>query len=75
MTILGTRYADLSVEQRILGARGVEVRRGDGADGDAIVRETAGAMVVLAGSRPRFDATVLKRLTCRGIVRYGVGVE
>ncbi|MGH2735727.1 MAG: C-terminal binding protein [Actinomycetota bacterium] len=75
VAILGTRYADVSVEQRILGPRGVEVTRGDGADADSIVRETEGATVVLAGSRPRFDATVLERLTCRGIVRYGVGVE
>jgi D-3-phosphoglycerate dehydrogenase len=48
---------------------------GDGATSDDVVMQAAGADVVLAGSSPRFGADVIERLSCRGIVRYGVGVE
>jgi D-3-phosphoglycerate dehydrogenase len=75
IAILGTRYRDLSVEESVLGSRGVTLVAGEGATPDDVVAEAAGAVVVLAGARPRFDAGVVSRLECRGIVRYGVGVE
>lgn len=75
VAILGTRYADFSIEEQALAPLGVSLVSGDGASAEAIVEETADATVVLAGSRPRFDAGVLERLTCRGIVRYGVGTD
>jgi len=75
VAILGTRYIDFTVEEDILGPHGVVLTSGDGASGDAIVEQASSAGVVLAGSRPRFDAPTLARLRCRGIVRYGVGVE
>jgi D-3-phosphoglycerate dehydrogenase / 2-oxoglutarate reductase len=48
---------------------------GAGATADTLVSEAGEAAVILAGARPRFDAAVIERLPCRGIVRYGVGVE
>ena len=75
VAILGTRYIDFTVEEDILGPHGVVLTSGDGASGDAIVEQASAAGVVLAGSGPRFDAPTLSRLHCRGIVRYGVGVD
>ena len=75
VAVLGTRYADLSVEEEVLGPLGVQLRRGTGADAAAIVEVAGDADVIVTGSRPRFDAEVLGRLRCRGIVRAGVGVE
>jgi D-3-phosphoglycerate dehydrogenase / 2-oxoglutarate reductase len=75
VAILGTRYADFAVEEAILGPHGVRVVGGAGASADTLVSEARDAAVILAGSRPRFDAAVIERLACRGVVRYGVGVE
>lgn len=75
IAILGTRYADFSVEEEIFGPHRVSLTSGDGASADAIAEQASDATVVLAGSQPRFDATTISRLSCRGIVRYGVGVE
>jgi D-3-phosphoglycerate dehydrogenase / 2-oxoglutarate reductase len=63
------------IEGAILGPRGVRIVGGDGASAQAVVHQAGAADVVLAGSAPRFDAEVLARLSCRGIVRYGVGLE
>lgn len=73
--MLGTRYADLGIEEEILGPLGADLVLGDGATSGDILAVAAHAEVVLAGSRPRFDAEVLAGLTCRGIVRYGIGVD
>jgi D-3-phosphoglycerate dehydrogenase / 2-oxoglutarate reductase len=75
VAILGTRWADFSIEKQVLSPLAVEIRSGDGSSSDAVAEEAGGADVILAGSSPRFDAPTLKRLTCRGIVRYGVGTE
>lgn len=75
VAILGTRYKDFSVEEEVLGPLDVALVSGDGESPEAIVAVAAGASVVLAGSRPRFGARVLDRLSCRGIVRYGVGTD
>jgi D-3-phosphoglycerate dehydrogenase len=75
VAVLGTRYADLAVEEEVLGPLGVELVLGDGASAADIVAVAGDADVVLAGSRPRFGADVLARLTCRGVVRYGIGVD
>jgi D-3-phosphoglycerate dehydrogenase / 2-oxoglutarate reductase len=74
VAILGTRFADYSIEERILGPHGVRLEGGDGGS-KSIVAQAAEAIVVLAGSHARFDADVIQQLSCRGIVRYGVGVE
>jgi D-3-phosphoglycerate dehydrogenase len=75
VAILGTRYEDFRIEESILGPHVAALVAGDGSSGDAIAEQAAGAAVVLAGSGPRFDAATIGRLSCRGIVRYGVGVE
>ncbi|MQA78029.1 MAG: C-terminal binding protein [Streptosporangiales bacterium] len=75
VAILGTRYADLSVEEEAFAPLGVRLVSGDGASAARIVETAGDADVVLVGSRPRLDAEVLERLRCRAIVRCGIGVE
>jgi D-3-phosphoglycerate dehydrogenase / 2-oxoglutarate reductase len=75
VAVLGTRYADLSIEEQVLGPLGVELVLGDGGSAEEILDVARDAEVVLAGSRPRFDAGVLEALRCRGIVRYGIGLD
>lgn len=75
VAILGTRYRDFSVEEKILAPLGVRIVSGPGSSSDEIAELAAGADVILAGSGPRFDAATIGRLSCRGIVRNGVGVE
>lgn len=75
VAILGTRYRDFSVEERVLGPVGVEIVSGPGDSPEAIFEVATGADVVLAGSAPKFTAEVLAGLHCRGIVRYGVGTD
>jgi D-3-phosphoglycerate dehydrogenase len=79
VAVLGTRYADLGIEEAILGPLGATFALSDGGSAEEILAAAVGADVVLAGSRPRFDARVLEGLrdagTVRGIVRYGIGVD
>lgn len=75
VAVLGTRYADLGIEEEVLGPLDVELVVGDGGDAAEVLAVAGDAEVVLAGSRPRFDAAVLDGLSCRGIVRYGIGVD
>lgn len=75
VAILGTPFADLSVEEVVLGPREVRLVESRGTAPEDIVAAAAGAAVILAGSAPRFDAGVIARLSCAGIVRYGVGVD
>jgi D-3-phosphoglycerate dehydrogenase len=75
VAILGTRYQDFEIEERVLAATGAVVVAGPGATADEIVAVAGDADVIIAGSGPRFDAATIARLGCRGIVRSGVGVE
>lgn len=75
VAVLGTRYADLSIEEDALGALDVTLVLGDGGSPEEILAVAADAEVVLCGSRPAFGADVLAGLSCRGIVRYGIGVD
>lgn len=75
VAILGTRYPDFAIERSILEPMGVSVRSGGGADRAAVVEQAGDAEIILAGSGPRFDGATLSALSCRGIVRYGVGTE
>ena len=82
VAILGTRYADFSVEEDALGPAGAELVAGDGGSPTDIVAVAAAADVILAGSRPRFTADVVAGLTASrgegrllGIVRYGIGTD
>lgn len=75
VAILGTRYRDFAIEEAILGPIGVRFVAGAGRDAAEIVDVAKNADVILAGSAPRFDAAVIAELSCRGIVRYGVGTD
>ncbi|MFD1505084.1 C-terminal binding protein [Georgenia yuyongxinii] len=75
MAILGTRYRDFSIEEEQLGPLGATLISGPGGSPADILEVARGATVILAGSRPRFTAEVLAGLSCRGIVRYGVGTD
>ncbi len=75
VAILGTRYPNFIIERSILEPLGVQLRTGGGADHSAIVQQAGDAEVILAGSGPRFDEATLSALSCKGIVRYGVGTE
>ena len=78
VAVLGTRYADLAVEEEVLGPLGVRLVTGDGGSADEVLDSARGAEVVLAGSRPRFPAAVVEALAaggCRGLVRYGIGTD
>lgn len=75
VAVVGTRFADLAIEEAALQPVGAVVRTGAGASAEEIVDVAGDAEVILAGSGPRFEAATLRRLACRGIVRYGVGVD
>lgn len=75
VAILGTRYPDFSIEERVLAPLGARIVSGAGSSSEAISETAARADVILAGSGPRFDETILASLSCKGIVRYGVGTE
>ena len=78
VAVLGTRYTDLSVEEEVLGPLDVRLVTADGGSAAEVLEVAGTADVVLAGSRPRFDAAVVEALAaggCRGIVRYGIGTD
>jgi D-3-phosphoglycerate dehydrogenase len=75
VAIVGTRYRDLAVESEILTPLGAEIVSGWGGDRAELVEIAGDADVIMAGSAPRFDAETIAELKCRGIVRYGVGVD
>ena len=78
VAVLGTRYADLTVEEEVLASLGVRLVAADGGTADEVLAAARGAEVVLAGSRPRFPAEVVAALAaggCRGLVRYGIGTD
>ncbi|MGH3499501.1 MAG: C-terminal binding protein [Nocardioidaceae bacterium] len=75
VAILGTRYDDFAIEEDVLGPLGARLTSGSGADAANILAVAGDADVVLAGSAPRFDAAVIEHLSCRGIVRYGIGTD
>jgi D-3-phosphoglycerate dehydrogenase len=74
VAILGTRYTDFSLEREVLGSS-VEIVSGPGGSPDEILEVAADADVIVAGSRPRFDADVIGGLSCAAIVRAGIGVD
>ena len=75
VAILGTRYPDFSIEREILEPLGITITDGNGIDRQAIIDQASDADVILAGAAPKFDAETLGKLSCMGIVRYGVGTE
>jgi D-3-phosphoglycerate dehydrogenase len=76
VAIVGARYGDLKVEQRILGRLGVELAEGMGSQEEEIVSVCTGADVILCGGAPKISASVLGRLPqLKAVVRFGIGVD
>ncbi len=75
VAIIGARWPDVETEREVLGVGEADVVRDTGESRDGLLAAASGADVILAGPRPRFDAAVIEQLTCRGIVRYGVGYD
>jgi D-3-phosphoglycerate dehydrogenase / 2-oxoglutarate reductase len=76
VAVLGARYGDLAVEQRMLRPLGVDLSESRGATEDEIVAASAGAQVILCGGAPKISAAVIRRLPeLKAVVRYGIGVD
>ncbi len=72
---LGHRFASLDAERAVL-AGVAEVVDGNALQGADLAAAQRAARVVLLGTRARLDAAALAALpSCRGIVRYGIGVD
>jgi D-3-phosphoglycerate dehydrogenase len=74
VAVLDTRYPDLAVEAAVLEPAGIDLIRRDGADPED-VRAVADVDVIIVGSRARFDEPTLGELSCRAIIRAGIGVD
>ncbi len=74
VAVLDTTYPDLEIEHRVVDGHGIDVVREDGASPEAIARCRT-ADVIITGSRARFDAETISRLSAKAIVRAGIGVE
>lgn len=73
---VGARYPDLDVEQSVLAPVSPVLVRDPGGSREGILRVARDADVILCGSRPVLDSAVIGELTaCKGIVRYGIGVD
>ena len=76
VAILGARYGDLRIEERMLRRLGVEIVEGKGHDEEDIVAVSRDAQVILCGGAPKITIGVLRRLpNLKAVVRYGIGVD
>lgn len=75
VAIIGTRYANFSIEEEVFAGMGITIVSGPGRDSENIVEIAGDAEIILAGAPPKFDRQTLSNLGCRGIIRYGVGTE
>ena len=74
VAVLDTTYPDLHLERDVLERHGIGLHREDGSTAEAVA-SCGHADVIIVGSRARFDAETIGRLSARGIVRAGIGVE
>jgi D-3-phosphoglycerate dehydrogenase len=74
VAMLGTRYPDLDIEHSVLDGC-AEIVVGSGNTESDILEVASSAEVIVAGNGPRFDRSVLSKLSCRAIVRAGIGVD
>jgi D-3-phosphoglycerate dehydrogenase len=76
VAILGTRYANLAIEQQRLGALGVRLVESPAQSEAEIVRAAAGAHVIVCGGAPKITSAVLRQLPdLKAIIRSGIGVD
>ncbi|HTM10879.1 MAG TPA: C-terminal binding protein [Verrucomicrobiae bacterium] len=76
VAVLGARFGDLKIEEKLLRRYDVDLVAGDGLDEDETARLCRSTSVILAGGAPKLPASLLRRLPeLRAIVRYGIGVD
>lgn len=77
VAVVGTRFGDLAIEEKVLRPTGCRLVEGPGRDASSIIELCRGASGVLAGAiGPQFTAEVISSLdSCRVIARYGVGFD
>lgn len=75
VAIVGTRFPDFSIEEEVFSDDDVSIVSGEASTAEELLAVAGDADVILAGSAPRFPAEVIAKLSCRGLVRYGVGTE
>src|SRR5215468_9947010 len=76
IAILGTRYGDLDIEQRVLAPLGATLVAGEGRTEEEIVALCHDAQVILCASAPKITASIIRQSPLlAGIVRYGIGVD
>ncbi|HXV81985.1 MAG TPA: C-terminal binding protein, partial [Candidatus Binatia bacterium] len=76
MAILGARYGDLGVEERMLRPLGVKIVEARGQSEQDIVAISRGAKVILCGGAPKVTTAVIRQLPdLKAVVRYGIGVD
>jgi D-3-phosphoglycerate dehydrogenase len=76
VAILGARYGDLTVEERMLGRLGVKLEEAIGSQEEEIVSVCTGAEAILCGGAPKITASVIRRLPrLKAVVRFGIGVD
>jgi D-3-phosphoglycerate dehydrogenase len=76
VAILGTRYGDLALEERILGRAGIALVESPGQSEAEIVTTAAQAQVIVCGGVPKITAAVIGRLPrLKAVVRSGIGVD
>ena len=76
VAILGARYGDLGVEERMLRPLKVKIAEARGQSEEDIVAISRGAQVILCGGAPKVTTAVIRQLPdLKAVVRYGIGVD
>jgi D-3-phosphoglycerate dehydrogenase len=76
VAIVGTRYGNLAIEERLLRPLGVQLVESPGQNEAEIVRAAAGVHVIVCGGAPKITAAVIRQLPrLKAIIRSGIGVD
>jgi D-3-phosphoglycerate dehydrogenase len=76
VAILGARFGDLKIEEKLLRPLGVRLIEGAGKEERETIDLCLPAEAILCGGAPRLPAAILSRLPrLKAVVRYGIGVD
>ncbi len=76
VAVLGARFGDLKIEEKLLRPLGVRLIEGAGKEERETIDLCLPAEAILCGSAPRLPAAILRDLPrLKAIVRYGIGVD
>jgi D-3-phosphoglycerate dehydrogenase len=76
VAIVGARFGNLAIEERMLGRLGVKLAEARAENQDEIVEIAQDAQVILCGGAPKITSSVIQKLAeLRAVVRYGIGVD